>query len=148
MPFRVNDECNCLALKKAARKAIRLYDNLLAPAGIRSTQFSILSALNKRVEVTIGEPANELVMDNSTLGQNLRPLEREGLVAISVGEDRRFRVASLTSAGVAKVEEAKVLWMRAQSAFEKEFGDTSSQGMREDLRRLCDGAGQDDLEKR
>ena len=149
MSFRANYDCNCLALRKATRKATRLYDNMLASAGIRSTQFSILAALSgDRAAVTIGDLASELVMDNSTLGQNLRPLVREGFVAITIGEDRRSRMASLTSAGVAKVKEAKVLWMGAQRAFEEGFGATSSEGMREYLRLFCDDAGRNKPEKR
>jgi DNA-binding MarR family transcriptional regulator len=130
-------------------KSAGIGSGLMASAGIRSTQFSILAALSgDRAAVTIGDLASELVMDNSTLGQNLRPLEREGFVAITIGEDRRSRMASLTSAGVAKVKEAKVLWMGAQRAFEEGFGATSSEGMREYLRLFCDDAGRNELEKR
>lgn len=126
--------CNCLALRQAARKVTQLYDSVLSEAGIRATQYHILAHLRRHPGgAAIGETANQMVMDRATLGHNLRPLERDGLITFSVGEDRRARIMNLTTRGVAKLEEAKVLWTKAQRIFESEFGSDYSEKLRNQL---------------
>ena len=129
--------CNCLALRQAARKVTQLYDNALTPAGIRSTQYSILSQLRKWPgHPTIGELATDMVMDRATLGRNLKPLERDRLIRIDVGPDRRSRVVVLTERGIAKADEAKPLWGQAQRRFESELGVSEALRLRQDLSRV------------
>lgn len=130
--------CNCLALRKAARKTTQLYDAALSEAGIRATQYHILAHLGRQPHGdTIGEIANELVLDRATLGHSLKPLEREGLISFSVGDDRRSRIIALTKAGMAKLEETRPLWMRAQRKFENEFGAGYSERLRRDLEKVA-----------
>ena len=66
------------------------------PAACKSTQFAILAELERRDNEppTIRELAEALVMDQSTIGQNLRPLEREGLVELVHGRDGSPRAAA------------------------------------------------------
>jgi DNA-binding MarR family transcriptional regulator len=71
------EDCNCSAVRSAARHVTRLYDQLLAPTGLRVTQFSILAKLTRRGPLTINALAEDMVMDRTTLGRNIRPLERE-----------------------------------------------------------------------
>ena len=68
--------CNCLALRQAARQATQLYDRHLAPAGLRTTQFSVLINLRRLGPMTINRLAAQMVMDRTTLGRNVLPLER------------------------------------------------------------------------
>src|ERR1700680_4662513 len=77
--------CTCGSLRKASRRISQFYDTALAPAGIKSTQFSILSEVERGSiagPVTMCELASAMVMDRSTLGHNLRPLERDDLVVL------------------------------------------------------------------
>src|SRR3954452_1479173 len=62
-------ECNCLALRQAARHVTQFYDQYLASTGLRSTQFSILAKLQGLGPTTINALARELVMDRTTLGR-------------------------------------------------------------------------------
>src|ERR1700738_3737737 len=90
-------ECNCLALRQAARHVTQFYDQCLASAGLRTTQFSILAKLQRLGPLTSSSLAAALVMDRTTLGRNLQPLAREGLVAVGKGRtDRRSREIRLT----------------------------------------------------
>src|SRR5215471_18043751 len=92
--------CNCGALRQAARRVTRLYDEALAPVGLSTNQFSILARLNRVGPSTIQELARLLVMDRSTLGHLLRPLEKRGFVRLEISKsDRRSRVVRLTQAG-------------------------------------------------
>jgi DNA-binding MarR family transcriptional regulator len=74
------EECNCFAVRAAARHVTQFYDQVLAPAGLRVTQFSILSNLKRLGPLTINALARETVMDRTTLGRNILPLERDGLI--------------------------------------------------------------------
>src|SRR5215467_14680471 len=85
-------ECNCLAVRQAARHITQFYDQLLAPSGLRTTQFSILARLRQLGPMTINALAAEMVMDRTTLGRNILPLERDGLIAVEQGSrDRRSK---------------------------------------------------------
>src|ERR1700680_2698019 len=77
--------CTCGSLRKASRRISQFYDTALAPAGIKSTQYSILSEVERGSiagPVTMCELASAMVMDRSTLGHNLKPLERDDLVVL------------------------------------------------------------------
>src|ERR1700728_4392407 len=93
-------DCNCLALRQATRHVTQFYDQWLTPVGVRATQYSILARLNRKGPMTVNALAAELVMDRTTLGRNIRPLQRDGLVAIGPGEtDRRSKELRLTHCG-------------------------------------------------
>jgi DNA-binding MarR family transcriptional regulator len=86
------EQCNCLAVRQAARHITQFYNQCLAPSGLRTTQFSILAKLERLGSVTINVLATDLVMDRRTLGRNILPLQREGLIAVVKGRiDRRSK---------------------------------------------------------
>ena len=123
--------CNCLALRQAARHVTQFYDHFLAPAGLRATQFSILARLQRLGPMTISALAADLVMDRTTLGRNLQPLEREGLVAVVKGRtDRRSREIRLTDTGTERLRTAIEGWVKAQAGFEAVFGEQRSSELR------------------
>ena len=117
------EDCNCLAVRQAARHITQFYDQLLAPSGLRTTQFSILANLSRLGPRTINALAADLVMDRTTLGRNILPLERDGLVAIEQGSrDRRQKEVRLTEAGAARFRAAVKGWVAAQRQFAAAFG--------------------------
>ncbi|TAJ60526.1 MAG: MarR family transcriptional regulator [Variovorax sp.] len=121
--------CCSTALRKATRRVTQLYDETLAPVGLRSTQYSILMELSRRASEapTLQVLADALVMDRSALGHTLRPLERDGLLALQHGEsDRRQRQVVLTRKGQALVARAQPLWQRAQDRFCEVFGEAEA----------------------
>src|SRR5271169_4767435 len=92
-PFADPANCNCLAVRQAARYITQFYDQYLAEAGLRTTQYGILAKLKRHGPMSINVLAAELVMDRTTLGRNVQPLERDGLIAIEPDpQDRRSRV--------------------------------------------------------
>ena len=115
-------QCNCLALRQAARHVTQFYDQYLASTGLRTTQFSILAKLQGLGPMTINALARELVMDRTTLGRTMLPLERDGLIAIKDGTlDRRSKELTLTKAGAERLQRAARLWVEAQKEFEERF---------------------------
>ncbi|MBW0002952.1 MAG: winged helix-turn-helix transcriptional regulator [Hyphomicrobiales bacterium] len=111
----------------ATRRVSQFYDAYLAPEGLKISQYSVLAIAARRREKppTVNELAEELGMDRSTLGHNLRPLERDGLIALeSDAADRRVRRVVVTELGRDKKRACRELWSRAQSRFEEAFGSS------------------------
>jgi DNA-binding MarR family transcriptional regulator len=129
--------CNCTALRKASRRISQLYDTALAPSGLKTTQRAILAQIGRSERTTVGELAEALVMDPGALAHTLKPLERDGLIAVAVDpDDRRNRLITLTRRGRTKLAETDVLWAKAQRGFEAAFGRADSEALREGLRFL------------
>jgi DNA-binding MarR family transcriptional regulator len=117
--------CNAGAVRRAGRRLLHMYDNMIAPTGLKQCQYGILSALKTRGAAlpSVQELAEELVLDRSTLGQNLRPLERDKFITLLTNpRDRRVRLIALTNLGMSKFNEAKPYWQAAQRRFEEVFG--------------------------
>jgi DNA-binding MarR family transcriptional regulator len=130
--------CNCGALRQAARRVTRLYDDALAPIGLGVNQFSMLARLNLVGPSTIQDLARLLVMDRSTLGHLLRPLEKRGFLKLEVSEqDRRSRMVALTDAGKAVVAKARPRWAAAQRRFESTFGKEAALELRAVLKEIA-----------
>src|SRR5262245_51584506 len=111
--------CTCFRLRKVTRQITQFYDQALAELDITITQFSLLSYLFMRGEVSIGALAAEMLMDPTTLTRTLRPLERRRLVRlVHARDDRRRRCVLLSAAGRATFQQAVPLWRRgaAQTA--------------------------------
>ena len=90
-----------------------------------------------RRNAALGELAEALVMDPGALAHTLKPLERDGLVAVAVDpDDRRNRLITLTRRGRAKLVETDGLWEKAQRSFEAALGRADSDALREGLRLL------------
>jgi DNA-binding MarR family transcriptional regulator len=115
--------CTCLAIRQAARHVSQFYDQHLAPCGLRATQYSILSKLQGEGRLTINRLAEMMVMDRTTLGRNILPLQRVGLIAVVQGTaDRRSKELHLTNAGEKRLSEARICWAKAQAGFDVAFG--------------------------
>jgi DNA-binding MarR family transcriptional regulator len=107
--------CTGSNIRKASRAVTQLYDDVLAPSGLRGTQFSLLVALAMVDAPTMTVLGRELVMDRSTLTRNLKPLRDADLVTVAAGEDRRARRVALTDRGREVLATALPLWRQAQA---------------------------------
>ena len=131
------EECNCFAVRSAARHVTQSYDQFLAPSGLRTTQFSILAMLKRLGPLQINALAKEMAMDRTTLGRNILPLERDGLIRTgSVASDRRAKELHLTSAGEKRLQAARQGWSKAQAQFETTFGRRRAADLRALLRAV------------
>lgn len=130
--------CNCLALRQAARHVSQFYDQFLQPSGLRTTQYSILARLQRKGPMTINALAAELVMDRTTLGRNILPLQRDGLIAVGPAKsDRRSKELRLTDEGATRCRSARHGWNEAQAQFEKAFGVKRSATLRALLQEVA-----------
>jgi DNA-binding MarR family transcriptional regulator len=131
------EDCHCMSLRKAARGISNFYDAMLAPAGVRATQYSILAVLHQLGGASINDLAARLDLDRTTTGKNMRPLAHAGLIEVVPSPtDGRSRVVQLTPQGAATLAAARPLWQRAQLEFERANGATFSRNLRRTLSAL------------
>ena len=134
------ENCACHKARAAARVVTRAYDEALRPVGLRATQLAVLVAVATDEAISINALAQVLGMDRTTLTRNLRPLEKEGLVARSVEGWRRSRALKITKKGRSRLREALPLWGRAQHALRKRLGDRNWEAVRNGLDHLIRAA--------
>ena len=141
LPFaitvEVRDTCLCLHLQRAARAVARLFDAALRPLSLTNGQFSLLMSLNREEPASIGSVSALLAMDRTTLTANLKPLERRGLVKVSIDDgDRRSRRLKLTPAGRALLVSAVPIWNQTHAIVDNLLPRANSEELRVDLRAL------------
>jgi DNA-binding MarR family transcriptional regulator len=125
--------CTCLALRRATRRVTQIYDAHLKPLDLRITQFAVLGQLagsDASAPISITALARRLALDRSTLGRNLRPLIKAGLIVMEGGEDRRAHTLALTEAGRALLEKAIPLWRDAQRHVSEKLGREKTRALR------------------
>ena len=141
--FRSESPCIVAAMRAATRRLTQLYDEAMAPTGLRVTQFHILSELERRSAdpPTVGELAEILTIERSALGQTLRPLARDGFIDLGQDEhDGRRRPIKLTKAGKDNVVRGRRYWAGAHAKFEHFFGDSQLVVLRKTLRDIAGSA--------
>jgi DNA-binding MarR family transcriptional regulator len=114
----------------------QLYDEALRSTGLRVTQFGILMATRVLEPVTVTRLAKVMSMDRTTLTRNLRPLEKQELLQIAPGEDRRERQLTLTARGQQLLTKAIPHWEKAQTRVSASFGQERLQRLYGELADL------------
>ena len=122
--------CYCSAVRAAARKTTALYDAALAPAGINVAQFSLLRRIERLGPVSLTELGREAELDRSTVGRNVKVLERLRLVRLAPAEDQREAAVRLTLAGAEAIRRAAPLWEDAQRRIEAALGADGAEQLR------------------
>lgn len=134
-PLGAWNYCSNSALKRASRQLGQLYEDVLAPSGLKITQYTLLTQIKIGNETPLKLLAETMVMDLSALGHTLKPLQRDGLVElVPDARDRRVKRVRLTDKGEQLWENTHALWEEAQSRFDSAFGKEAS----ENLRRTMD----------
>lgn len=135
--LEVRDHCLCLHTQRAARALARRFDEALRPVGVTNGQFSLLMSLNRPVPPSMGPVATLLAMDRTTLTAALKPLQRNGLVAVDPDpEDRRARRLVLTDRGRETLAAAVPIWRDTHAAVERELKGVDAGQFRKALQDL------------
>ena len=117
-------ECGSFNLRKASRVVTQLYDDILQPTGLRSTQVVVLVTLAVEQELSMVGLARQLVLSPSTLSRNIRPLERDGLIETR-DAGKRGKSVRLTARGRKALLKALPYWQKAQERFTSLVGVTA-----------------------
>ncbi len=118
-----SSSCLCTHLRQAAHASTVLYDEALAPSGLKITMYRLLRNIENMKNPSISELAKQVGLERSTLGRNIRVLERDKLVRLEGSEDNRKRIIVLTAKGSSALAEAKPLWEKAQQSMQHVLGD-------------------------
>src|SRR5579863_8763786 len=122
--------CLGMASRRASRMITRAFERRLRPLGIRAPQFSILTVLMLAGPATIGQFAEWLGVERTTLSRNLDLVEAKGWIKIEAGaEDARSRLVSITQEGRAAAQRALPAWREAQEAAKSALGEAGVQSL-------------------
>jgi DNA-binding MarR family transcriptional regulator len=125
------DSCYNLTARRNARSLTRLYDRHLAPAGLSSSQFSILAVIRRTEGASIAELAQAMVMERTTLMRAMTRLETDGLIERRQSDQHRGLSLSLSEAGREKLKSAAPYWHQAQQAYETRVGKDRAASLRD-----------------
>ena len=114
-------ECGVFNLRKASRIVTQLYDDILQPTGLRSTQAVVLVMLEVEQELSMARMAHELVLSPSTLSRNLARLEQDGLIETHP-TGKRGKSVKLTARGRRALHKVLPYWQKAQQKFTGQVG--------------------------
>lgn len=114
--------CICILLRQAARKTSAIYDDALTPLGINVAQFSLLRKIWRAESISLTELARKADLDRSTIGRNVKVLQRMRLIKSAASDDHREANVALTDEGLDLVERGGVLWDKAQDEIEIRLG--------------------------
>jgi DNA-binding MarR family transcriptional regulator len=129
-------KCVCYNIRKAARLITQLYDATLEPSGLLGTQFVLLSAIGRMGAATVTRLGQKMGMDRTTVTRNLRPLERDGLIEMDAGLDRRTHIVRLTERGRQAIKDALPFWQQAQATVMSRFGQERTAALLTELQAL------------
>ena len=125
--------CLCALVRKASRSLTSLYDQALAPSGLRVTQYSLLANINRQGRTTASKLSKLLLMDKTTLTRNLNLLEKRGLIETKPGRDGRVKEIFLSEKGEAAFTEARPLWKNVQVHLGEKFGESKAAELMQSL---------------
>lgn len=131
--------CAAYQFRRTSRAVAKLYDAAIAPSGLRSTQFAILTAIAKLQPVAMSRVAEVLVIDATTMTRSLKLLQKDGLIDIAPRGERRQRLLTLTSKATKALALAVPLWREAQARYLSSLGGTW-QEFRNELERAAEVA--------
>jgi len=142
--------CTNFKLRQLARRVSQLYDHEVGKAGLKTTQYSLLSHVLKLGPIRPGDLAAAMTMDASTLTRNLKPLVAAGWLELAPGDDGRSRSVQITPAGRDKRAEAQRHWKAAQEQLNRQLGIDAVRSLHalldQSLERLASATGGDDDE--
>lgn len=114
--------CTNFKLRQLLRSVSRHYDAQIAQAGLKGSQYSLLSHVLSLGPIAPHELAQRMGMDASTLSRNLRPLIDKAWVEQGPGANARSRSLAITPSGRTKHAEARGHWLQAQRSLNQMLG--------------------------
>ncbi len=142
MDFTSAENCMCFNLRRATRAITKTYDNALKPAGMTSSQFTLLSVVAGNGPLSMHDLAASLGVDRTTLTRNLQPLIRENLIDVRAGKDQRQRLVKLSRTGRNRLKQAAKCWQSVQGKVVAAFGQAEARNLLQALAEIGDSAEQ------
>ena len=119
----LDPDCACSLTRRAARSVTQLYDVVLAPLGMKATQFVLLRAISEAGEIAQWQLSKDLSIAVETLTRRLATMRRAGWIELHSGTDRREHLYTATPLGQQQLEVALPYWYRAQERLREQLGE-------------------------
>jgi len=132
--------CICGTLRRASRSVTNLYDLVLAPSGLRLTQFLVLKTLHERGKIAQCDFARDQDIAVETLSRRFGALRRKGLVEMRLGVRHGERIYSLTTQGHQAFQGALPYWERAQERLRNVLGTSDTRTLLDICERVRQAA--------
>ena len=107
----------------------RLFDDSLAPLGVRGNQLTVLALLGAMEGLRAADVGRYLEMDKSTVSRGLALLRSRGWVEESGGTLRKSRCLTVTAQGRALLHETLPLWRSAVEGAREILGEESVEAL-------------------
>lgn len=134
-------ECVCGMMRMVTRAVTQLYDDAMRPSGLRVTQYSLLSRLERLGPVSAASLVDPLHADQTTLARALKVLEGDGLIQRAPQADQRVKLIELTAKGRKRVAAARQIWRQAQARMLDQIGREQWDDMRRHLGGILGALG-------
>jgi DNA-binding MarR family transcriptional regulator len=121
-PVEIGPACLAFRTRLLSRVISAIYDEALAPLGLKASQLNVLSALARRGPSAQTELCEVLKMDKSTLSRNIERMRKRGWLTATVDEDNRTHTVNLTPNGAKLLRDAVPLWRNAQAEAARRMG--------------------------
>lgn len=130
--------CYCAALRGAARKVSAIYDAELAKEGLNIAQFILLRRIERTAPVSLTRLGRATGLERSTVGRNVKVLERMGLVEHAEADDQRETAWALSRQGRALIARSARVWARGQHSIERKLGKAGASELQRLLQALSE----------
>ncbi|APC39415.1 MarR family winged helix-turn-helix transcriptional regulator [Clostridium estertheticum] len=121
--YKKSATCNCINLRRASLSITEVYDEMLAPSGLKISQYLLISNIKRLGPISVSNIALEIRLDRTTIVRNLKPLEARGLIIDIATKGARNRQLKLTDKGSEILEVALPLWVEAQNYIKQYLGE-------------------------
>ena len=123
-------ECVCGMMRMVTRAVTQIYDDTMRPSGLRVTQFSLLSRIDRLGPVSAANLVDAVHADQTTLARALKVLEGDGLIHRVPQADQRVKLIELTAKGRKRLTDARQNWRQAQARMIDQIGRKEWDDMR------------------
>ncbi|WP_066269615.1 MarR family winged helix-turn-helix transcriptional regulator [Hydrogenophaga palleronii] len=114
--------CTNFKLRQLTRRVTQHYDQHLTGSGLKITQYSLLTHVDRLGPLAPGALARRMDMGASTLTRNLQPMVAAGWLALGEGADARSRSVHITDTGRELRRQVQRRWKAAQVALNEKLG--------------------------
>lgn len=125
-----------MSLRRASRRLTARYDDALAPLGVNICQFSLLRNIDRMAPVSLTDLGARVELDRSTIGRNVKVLEKMGLVATGQGKDQREAMMTILDGGRAILKAGAPLWDSVQDDIVARLGQEKARQLTALLQEL------------
>ncbi len=136
--FAKESPCICFNVRRASKVITAIYERMFKPVGITAPQGTLLASIRELGPLTVNELAEAIATDRTTLTRNLKILERDGLIDLKPGEDKRVKKVVITEQGLKKSNQASALFKAFQQQLNQSVGQERIDALCQELSEVMD----------